>query len=418
LNDLSTGLLLGCIVFLLVLSAFFSASETGLLSLNRYRLKHLAKNNHRAARRAQALLEQPEKMLGTILIGNNVVNILASAIATVLAIRVFGDAGILVVTVVFTIIVIIFSEITPKTIAALYPERIAFPATLPLKGLLTILSPLSSIINQITRQLLRLFRMDPQKKRDDRLSSEELRTIVHEAGDRLPSRHQGMLLNILDLETATIDDIMIPRGEIFAIDIDDSEEKIMQALANCPFTRIPVYHEDINNIIGILHMRNLGKLLAQDNFSKELLREILREPLYVPECTGLHTQLVNFQKGKRRIAMVVDEYGTIMGLVTMEDILEEIVGEFTSNLTSTTDEIEPQQDGSFLVDGSATIRELNRKIGLKLPTSGPKTLNGLCMEQLESFPDGAAAIRIGTCVIEIVEIRDNVVERARISKRE
>ncbi len=414
MNDLPPSLLFGCIIVLIIISGFFSGSETGMLSLNRYRLKHLSKNNHKAAQRALDLLARPERLIGVILIGNNLVNILASAIATVIAIHYFGDAGILISTGILTIVILVFAEITPKTVAALYPERFAFPASAILTVLLKVLYPVVWLVNHITDLLLRILGLDPKKAQDDQLSSEELRTLVDEAGDLIPDRHQGMLLNILDLETATVEDIMIPRGEMFAIDLDASEEVILKQLENCEFTRIPIYNEDIDNIVGILHMRSLGKLLSNHDFSKDALRKIIREPVFVPEGTGLHMQLMNFQKEKRRIAVVVDEYGAIMGLVTLEDILEEIVGEFTSNLTNINDEFELQRDGSFIVPGSVSIRDINRKTGWKLPVDGPKTLNGLILEHLESFPDAVAAIQIDQHTIEMLEFNGNVIDSARI----
>ena len=386
-----------------------------MLSLNRYRLKHLSKNNNRAARRAEKLLERPERMIGVILIGNNLVNILASAIATVIALRLFGDAGIVIATISLTLIVLIFAEITPKTVAALYPERFAFPASFVLTGLLKVLYPLVWLVNQVAGLLLKILGMDPNRTADDRLNSDELRTLVDEAGQLIPDHHQGMLLNILDLELTTVEDIMIPRGEIFALDINDSLEHILDQLKNCSYTRLPVYEDDIDNIIGVLHMRNLGKFLSGNKqFTKKALRHIIRAPMFTPEGTGLHMQLVNFQKETRRIAIVVDEYGAVMGLVTLEDILEEIVGEFTSNLYSNSDGIEIQSDGSVNTLGSTPIRDINRKTGWKLPQQGPKTINGLILEHLESFPDANVAMRVDRYIIEILELRDNLVYRARI----
>ena len=415
MNDLPIGLLFGCIAILIIISGFFSGSETGMLSLNRYRLKHLIKNNHKAAQRAHDLLSRPERLIGVILIGNNLVNILASAIATVIAIRLFGDAGIAIATLSLTIIILIFAEITPKTIATLYPEKFAFPASALLKVLLTLLYPAVWLINHITDLLITIAGLDPGKKQDDQLSSDELRTIVDEAGDLIPDRHQGMLLNILDLESATVEDIMVPRGEAFAIDITDSDAHILKQLQACEYTRIPVYDGDIDNVLGILHMRSLSRLLGDAaDFNKDSLRPLIREPVFSPEGTGLHMQLMNFQKETRRIAIVVDEYGSVMGLVTLEDILEEIVGEFTSNLIDDTEEFESFADESFIIPGSASIREINRFTGWRLPLDGPKTLNGLILEKLESFPDAHATVQLEECVIEILEINNNIVERARI----
>lgn len=385
-----------------------------MLSLNRYRLKHLSKNNHKSAKRAQKLLETPERLIGVILIGNNLVNILASAIATVIAIRLFGDAGIAIATAILTIVVLIFAEVTPKTIAALYPERLAFPASWLLTVLLAILRPVVWLVNTITNGVLFVLGIDPKGAQNDQLSSAELRTIVDEAGDLIPNRHQHMLLNILDLEHATIEDIMIPRGEMFALDLNDSEEEMLAKLKDCEYTRLPVYEDDIDNIVGILHTRNLAKYLSTNHFSKDAIKQLMREPFYTPEGTGLHMQLMNFQKQKRRIAIAVDEYGEVMGLVTLEDILEEIVGEFTSNLIDDYDGFIANSDGSFIIPGSASIREINRFTLFELPLDGPKTLNGLILENLESFPDANATIKIDSHVIEILEINGHIIEKARL----
>lgn len=414
MNDIPTGLLFGCIFILIIISAFFSGSETSMLSLNRYRLRHLSKNNHKAAKRSAALLQRPERLIGMILIGNNLVNILASAIATVIALRLFGDAGIAIATVTLTIVILIFAEITPKTIAAFYPEKFAFPASIPLKALLTLLSPLVWMMNNITHFMLRLIGLNPDKQPDDQISSAELRTIVDEAGELIPDRHQAMLLNILDLEDATIEDIMIPKAEVFAININDSEDDILQALQSCAYTRLPVYEDDIDNIIGILHMRSLSKLLTSGAFTKAAFKAILREPVFAPEGTSLHMQLMNFQKQKRRLAIVVDEYGDIMGLVTLEDILEEIVGEFTSNLTEDSDDFEALDDGSYIILGSATLRDISKHTGWDLPTETAKTLNGLILEQLESLPKVSTTFDFNSYTIEILAIDGNMVGKARI----
>ncbi len=416
MNDLPLSLLFGSIVVLILMSAFFSGSETSMLSLNRYRLKHQSKNNHKGAKRAQKLLDRPERLISTILIGNNLVNNLAAAITTLIAIRIFGNdsSAIAIATIIITIVLLIFAEITPKTIGALYPERTAFSASLPLHFLFIAFYPAVWLLNIVTASLLKIIGLDPNKKHQDQLSPEELRTIVDDSSSAIPHRHQGMLLNILDLESATIEDIMIPRGEMFCIDIEDSETEILQQLEKCEFTRVPVFQGNIDNIIGILHMRNLGKLLSASDFSKDAFKNILREPLFSPEGTGLHIQLMNFQKEKRRIAIVIDEYGTVLGLATLEDILEEIVGDFTSNLALDEEEFEALKDGSFIISGSSSIRDINRQTGWKLPVSGPKTLSGLVLEQLESFPDALASVKINDYVIEILDIQDNVIEKARV----
>ncbi len=388
-----------------------------MLSLNRYRLKHLSKNKHKAAIRSAELLKRPERLIGMILIGNNLVNILASSIATVIALRVFGDAGIAIATLILTLVILIFAEVTPKTIAAFYPEKFAFPASLPLKLLLTLLSPLVWSLNHITNFILRLLGLNPEQPQDDQLSSAELRTIVDEAGELIPDRHQGMLLNILDLEDATIEDIMIPKAETFAININDDEDIILKQLQECTYTRVPIYEDDIDNIIGVLHMRSLGKLLTNGTFAKAAFKAILREPVFAPEGTGLHMQLMNFQKQKRRLAIVVDEYGSIMGLVTLEDILEEIVGEFTSNLSPDNDDFEGLDDGSFIIQGSATLREITKATGWVLQSDTAKTLNGLVLEQLESLPKINTSFEWHKFTFDILEVEGNMVGKVRVHNK-
>lgn len=418
MNEAPLGLLFSVLAALILFSGFFSGSETGMMSLNRYRLKYLKNNNHHGAVRASKLLDRPDRLIGLILIGNNLVNILAAAISTIIAMRLYGDAGIVIASLVLTLVILIFSEITPKTIAALHPEKVAFPASLILLPMLRVLHPLVWLINQITNRMLKLLGIDPSKRSDDNLSSDELRSIVVDAGQHIPQRHQGMLLNILDLEQVTVDDIMIPRNEVFGIDLSDDDETILRRLQSSEYTRIPVYQEDINAIEGVLHLRNVGRVITQNGLDRTIIEEQMDQPYFVPEGTPLHTQLLNFQKQKRRTAMVVDEYGEIMGLVTLEDILEEIVGEFTSNLADNIDDIYPQTDGTFIVNGSATIRDINRSLGWQLPTDGPKTLNGLMLEFLESFPDANASIRTGDYVLEILELKDNFIKSVRAKQTE
>ncbi len=420
INEASLGTLFTILAGLIFLSGFFSSSETSMMSLNRYRLKHLLQNHHKGAKRASKLLERPDRLIGLILIGNNLVNILASAIATVIAIRLWGTSGILIATIALTLVILIFAEITPKTIAALHPEKVAFPASWVLLPLLKIMYPVVWLVNGITNALLRLLGFDPSKKNDEHVSSEELRTIVTEAGDLIPTRHRNMLLNILDLEEVTIDDIMVPRSEVYGIDLDDSDEEILRTVQNSSHTRVPVWRDDINNIIGVLHMRSMSRILNTSGLDRSALEREIDKPYFIPEGTPLHTQLVNFQQKKHRLGIVVDEYGEVMGLVALEDILEEIVGEFTSNLAEAVDNIYPQRDGDFIINGSATIREINKSLQWKLPTDGPKTLSGLILEQLESFPDAKVSVTIGEHHLEILELQGNVVQavRAREVSRE
>ncbi|HAW37904.1 MAG TPA: magnesium/cobalt efflux protein, partial [Pseudomonas sp.] len=377
MENLHPGFLVGLLVFLLLCSAFFSSSETGMLSLNRYRLRHQAKEGHRGARRASELLAHPDRLLGTILVGNNFVNILASSIATVLAMQLWGEAGIAIATIGLTIILLIFGEITPKTLAALRPEIIAYPVSLPLKMLQKVLYPLVAMLSWVSNGLLGLLGVDLSNKGNDSLSTEELRSVVRESGSDLPLNRQSMLLGILDLERVTVDDIMIPRNEVAGIDLDDDLEAIISQLRTTPHTRLPVFRNDINQIEGIVHMRQIARLLSHDQLTKESLLAACTEPYFVPENTPLSTQLLNFQKQKRRIGIVVDEYGDVRGVVTLEDILEEIVGEFSNQDTLRSPDIHPQEDGTLVIDGAAYIREVNRALDWHLPCDGPKTLNGL-----------------------------------------
>lgn len=414
MNDIPLSILFGILLLLIALSGFFSSSETGMMSLNRYRLKHLRNEGHRGARRASKLLERPDSLISVILIGNNLVNILASAIATVIAMRLYGDAGIAVATILLTLVILIFAEVTPKTMAALHPEGVAFPASIVLQFLLKLLYPVVFLINKITGLLLKLANVDHKQSRGDQLNPDELRTVVNEAGMLIPHHHQGMLLNILDLEKISVKDIMIPRNEIYAIDLDDEDEEILDKIQKSEFTRLLVYEEDIDNVIGILHLRQTSSFITPTGLDREALRKVISEPYFIPEGTGLNIQLLNFQKDKLRFGIVVDEYGVIQGIATLEDILEEIVGEFTSNLNAEDDEIVAEDDGSYLVDGTTTIREINRNLDWSLPTDGPKTLNGLIVEHLESFPDANAGIRLGDYYAEIIEIKDNVIQTARL----
>lgn len=413
MEDLHPGFLLGLLVFLLLCSAFFSSSETGMLSLNRYRLRHQAKEGHKGARRASSLLAHPDRLLGTILVGNNFVNILASSIATVLAMQLWGEAGIAIATIGLTVVLLVFGEITPKTLAALRPEIIAYPVSLPLLMLQKVLYPLVALLGWVSNGLLRLLGVDLSNKGNDSLSTEELRSVVRESGSDLPLNRQSMLLGILDLERVTVDDIMIPRNEVTGIDLDDDLEAIISQLRTTPHTRLPVFRNDINQIEGIVHMRQIARLLSHDQLTKESLLAACTEPYFVPENTPLSTQLLNFQKQKRRIGIVVDEYGDVRGVVTLEDILEEIVGEFSNQDALRSPDIHPQDDGTLVIDGAAYIREVNRALDWQLPCDGPKTLNGLITEALEHIPDSGICLQIGDYRLEILQAADNRVKSVR-----
>lgn len=367
--------------------------------------------------RAGRLLEKPDRLIGVILLGNNFVNIAASVITTIITQRLFGDAYLAIAAGILTLVILIFAEVTPKTLAALHPERIAFPASFILEFLLKIFYyPLVWPISIISNNLLKLLRVSVDHDAAQSLSSEELRTVVNEAGVMISGRHQKMLTSILDLEKVTIDDIMVPRNEIIGVDIDADWDENMRLLTNTQHTRLPVYEGDANNIIGIFHMRRAVRLMANAEFNKQTLMSIVRDPYFVPAGTPLNTQLLNFQKKKRRTGVVVDEYGDIEGLVTLEDILEEIVGEFTTDPSQQVKSIYPQKDGTFFIDGSENIREINRALRWNLPTNGPKTLNGLIVEYLESMPEQGISLRIANHTVEIIQIQDNTVKIARLSK--
>jgi len=413
-DDIPLGLLLTLLFVLICLSAFFSSSETGMMSINRYRLSHQANSGERTAKRVMRLLSRPDRLIGVILIGNNFVNNLAASIATIIAIHFFGDvSGPAISTAVLTIVILIFAEVTPKTFAAVKPERVAYPASMALEPLLKLFYPLVWLVNAISNGLLRLMGIRDIDGGADNLTRDELRTVVHEAGTMIPRRHQSMLLSILDLENVTVNDIMVPRQEIAGIDLDDDLEAILAQIRSSQHTRVPVYKGDINNIIGILHLRNAARFLSKPEVTKAAIVQEAREPYFIPESTPLHTQLLNFQKQKRRIGIVVDEYGDVEGLATLEDILEEIVGEFTTDEAATHREIHPQEDGSYIIEGTTNIRDINKVLAWQLPTDGPKTLNGLILEHLEAFPDAPACLQLGAIRMEILQIKDNLITSAR-----
>src|SRR3972149_4879060 len=357
--EMPINTLVGLLIFFIFLSAFFSAAETAMMTLNRYRLRHLARAKHRGAMLASSLLERPDRLIGLVLLGNNFANIFASAITTIITLRVLDEDWIAVSAGLLTFIILIFSEVAPKTLAVLHPERLAFPAAFFLKPMLALCYPLVWFINLLANGLLKIFGVSPEEGAMQQLSSEELRTIVNEAGAMIPRRHQKMLINILDLEKVTVDDIMVPRNEITGIDLESNLEEIMSQIATSMHTRLPVYNETIDNVIGILHIRNALPLIKENELSKEAIMNIVKEPYFIPEGTPLHTQLLNFQRQERRIGLVVDEYGDIVGLATLEDILEEIVGEFTTDASTAIKDVHAQDDGAFLVDGGANIRQLN-----------------------------------------------------------
>jgi len=414
LEDASLIGLFSILFVLLLLSAFFSSSETGLMALNRYRMRHLEQQGHRGARIASQLLSRPDRLIGLILLGNNFVNIFASAIATVIGIKLMGENGIVVATFALTIIILLFAEVTPKTLAALHPERIAYPASYILKPLLFVLYPLVWAINAITNRLLGFLGVSPEDVMSTAINTEELKIALMEAGSMIPNRHKDMLMSILDLEKVTVNDVMVPRNEIEGIDINLPFAEIVKQLSHCGYTRLPVYQDSMDNIVGILHVRKALNLATQNNLNSQTFNNIVKEAYFVPEGTPLNTQLIQFQRNMRRTGLVVDEYGDLLGLITLEDIFREIVGEFTANTIDDDKDIHPQADGSFLINGTANIREINRSNHWSLPIEGPKTINGLVLEYLESIPDPGVSIRIADYVIEVIQTTDNAIKTVRI----
>ena len=413
MNEIPIWILFSLVGLLLVLSAFFSGSETSMMAINRYRLKHLAKNKHKAAKRVNKLLSRTDKLLGVILIGNNVVIILASVLSTIIAVRLWGDAGVFYFTLVLTIIILIFAEVIPKTIAALKPESIAFPASFILKPLSKILGPLVSLIGLISNTLIKMIGVNPEKEIEEELSSDELRTILLSSG--MSKSQQDMLLGIFDMDYLSVNDVMIPKNDIQGIDLKKSLEEIVNKLESLSFTNIPCYEGSIENILGFIDGDNKIRFLSDDEADLQSLKNNLADPLFIAENTSLSKQLAIFQKDIRRVGLIVDEYGEIQGLLTLRDLIEEVIGEITSDTVDRID-IMPQADGSFLLEGSMMIREINKRIGWDLPTEGPKTLSGLILETAQSIPEKNVGISLEEYRFETVLIKDNVVKLAKAER--
>ncbi len=409
MNDISLGVLFGILAALLLLSAFFSGSETALMTLNRYRLQHLAKQKHRGAIKVTKLLKRPDRLIGLILLGNNFVNILASSLATVIAIRIGGEQAIAAAAALLTLAVLIFSEVTPKTLAAIKPEVMAFPAAWIYLPLMKLFYPIVWIVNLVANLLLRLFGINVAKSKEDTLNKDELKSIVSDAEDLMPTRYRNMLLGILDMETASVEDIMTPRNEIVGIDLEDPIEKIIEQLQNSPHTRLPVYKKSIDRVIGFLHLRNVLSLTSHPDFDKQCVTDNLTKPFFIPDNTPLHKQIQCFKVEKLRIGLVVDEYGDVQGLVTLDDLLQEVIGELIIEESDVT----LQKDGSYLVDGSVTVRELNRITRWNLPTEGPKTLNGLIIEFMETIPEPGTSVNLYGYRLEIISRDENTIKQVK-----
>ncbi|MBU2641547.1 MAG: HlyC/CorC family transporter [Gammaproteobacteria bacterium] len=417
MDSIATSTLFAVLAVLLLTSAFFSASETAMMAINRYRLRHAADTGHRGAMRAQALLDRTDKLLGVILLGNNLVNAASGTLTTVLAIRLFGDGEVvlMVATLLLTFLILVFSEVTPKVLGAAFPERVAYPATWLLTPLLKLAYPVVWFVNLFVQGILRLLRIkQPEPGQGNSLGLEELRTIVLESSSRMPREHHRILMNMLELEDITVDDVMTPRNQIEAIDIEDEPERLRQQISTSHHTRLIVQQGSQDTLLGVLHVRRVLHALTGDELNPETLKENLEAPYFVPAGTPLFTQLRNFQLGRRRLALVVDEYGELQGLVTLEDLLEEMVGEFTTQAPSDMGYLRREADGSWLAEGSVLLRHLNRTLGLSLPLDGPKTLNGLLLEQFEDIPEAGVSLKLGDVPVEIVQTQDRAVKMARI----
>ncbi|MGH8760240.1 MAG: HlyC/CorC family transporter [Burkholderiales bacterium] len=416
MDEIPLHTLLIAFVVLLVVSAFFSISETSMMALNRYRLRHLAKSGHRGARLTVQLLSRTDRLLGVVLLGNNLVNAAAAALVTVITFRLFGasELALTLGTLAVTFAILIFSEITPKVIGATYPERIAFPAAYVLSPLLKLVYPIVWFINLFVRGLLWLLRLKPQNSQAHTLSMEELRTLVLEGANLLPQKHQNILLNLFDLESITVEDAMTPRNQIEAIDIEATPDEIRRQIATSNHTRLPVYRGRLDDIVGIVHVRKVLNLSEGEQISAETLKEIMREPYFIPLDTPLLTQLQNFQEQQDRMALVVDEYGELKGLLKLEDIFEEIIGEFTTHSPLQTARFRRMEDGSIIVEGGSLLRELNRKLGYRFPLDGPKTLNGLILEHLQDIPEPGTSLKLAGYPIEVLQTQDRVIRSVRL----
>ena len=416
MDDISLSTLLVALIVLLVVSAFFSISETSMMALNRYRLKHLSKTGHRGARLTSQLLARTDRLLGVVLLGNNLINAAAAALVAVITFRLFGESGLALSlgTLAVTFLILVFSEITPKIMGASYPERIAFPASYVLTPLLKLAYPVVWFVNLFVHSLLWALRLKPRNTDTHTLTLEELRTLVLEGSNFLPQKHQNMLLNLFDLESITVEDAMTPRNQIEAVNIESSAEEIRREIANSNHARLPVFRERLDEIIGIVHVRKVLNFSKGEEINSQTLLEVLREPYFIPMGTPLLTQLQNFQEKQDRIGLVVDEYGELKGLLTLEDILEEVIGEFTTQSPLQTARFRRMEDGSIIVDGGTLLRDMNRKLGYKFPLDGPKTLNGLILEHFQDIPEPGTSLRLAGYPIEVLQTQDRVIRSVRL----
>jgi Mg2+/Co2+ transporter CorB len=420
LDEISLQTLLIALFVLLLISGFFSIAETSMMALNRYRLRHLVSTGNRGAIMASSLLDRTDRLLGVVLLGNNFVNSLSAALFTVIMFRSLGESewALWIGSAGVTFFILVFSEITPKIIGATYPERIALASAYVLKPLLKIAWPVVWFVNLFVQAILWLLRLRPKDNTPATLSAEELRTLVLEGGQYIPLKHRSILVNLFELEQVTVDDVMVPRGQIEALDLDSPPEQLLAEIATCYHTRLIAYRGELNNVTGILHVRRAVSLVRQGGLDDAAdIEELLTEPYFVPAGTPLFTQLAHFQEQHERIGLIVDEYGELQGLVTLEDILEELIGEFTTSAPGRGDSFVRAEDGSVLVEGSTTLRSLNRKLGLKLPLDGPKTLNGLIVDHLRDLPEPGTTVKIAGYPLEVVQTQERAIRSVRVHPR-
>ncbi len=413
--DLDVNNLFLILFGLLILSAFFSGAETSLMSVNRYKLKHRYKQGEKSAKRVTYLIDNTDKTLSLILLMNNFVNILASAISTIIAIKLYGETGVAISVIILTIVILIFAEVTPKTLASLYADKIAYPISWLLYPLLRVFSPIVMVINLTTKLLLKVFGLESKRINQELLTKDEIRLIVRESSQRIPKNHEDMIVNMIDLEKVKVEDAMIPRSEIFAVDIDEHIDKVSNKITNCRHTRIPIYDKDINKLLGFLHRRKIIKMLIGGTFSKEIILNSINPPYYIPEDTSLISQLISFKREKKRIGFVVDEYGDVKGLVTLDDILEEIVGEFNgSNKEMGIIKVSKE---SYIIDGSIQVREINKALNWQIPENAAKTINGYILEYLENIPKKGETFLNDGYIFEIIDISNNFVNNVKVTKK-
>ncbi len=405
------------LIILLVLSGFFSLSETSMMAVNRYRLKYLAKQGHHGAQLTLKLLEKTDRLLGVILLGNNLLNTASATLVAIIISTFFAnnELALLIGTLCVTFAILLFSEITPKVIAAAYPEKIALAASYVLTPLLRIFYPAVWFVNLFVNALLIILRLKPKENHNEhKISPEELKTLVLEAGHFIQKKHQNMLLNLVDLNTVTVDDVIVSRAQIEAINLDADDDLIHNQLLTCHHTRLPVYRGHMDNIVGIIHVRNILNQMKSGKITVSIIEKIMREPYFIPSGTPLFSQLQLFQENKKRMGLIVDEYGEWLGLITLEDIMEEIIGEFTTHAPTQTNTLLKQKDGSVIVEGSSLLRDLNRKLDIKLPLDGPKTLNGLILEHFQDIPEAGIGLNIAGYPIEIIQTKNQTVKMVKI----